>query len=141
MAGGRGGNDGGILGLCDLVEEFSEAVEYDLIKHGLRLRDLGSVAFTWRDFKVILSQQKPDESALWLGKNPDHIWGLQEFLQAEMVDVLRSLFWAKTKDGAKNRNRPKPVERPGARPERIGKKPLPLDEMAVWLAERVPVSK
>ncbi|MEW2011408.1 DUF5361 domain-containing protein [Microbacterium sp. NPDC078814] len=87
-----------------------------------------------------MSQQKPAESALWMEQNPDHMWGLTEFLTAEVADTLHMLFWAKTKDGAKNRNRPKPIERPGRRPERMGKKPLPLNEMAVWLAERVPVS-
>lgn len=87
-----------------------------------------------------MSQQKPAESALWMEQNPDHMWGLPEFLLADVADTLHALFWAKTKDGSKNRNRPKPIERPGRRPERMGKKPLPLDEMDAWLAERVPVS-
>lgn len=138
MATGRGDQPGGIFSLCDLVDEFPEAVEYDLIRHGVRLRDLGSESFTWRDLKVILAQQKPSESALWMEQNPDHMWGLPEFLLADAVDTLHMLFWAKTKDGARNRNRPKPVERPGRRPERLGKKPLPLDEMDAWLAKRVP---
>lgn len=126
-------------GLLDLHREYPEAVEYDLIRHGERWRNLGR-SLSWRDLKVILEQQKPAESALWLEENPDHMWGLPEFLAADIADSLHMLFWAKTKDGSKNRNRPKPIERPGRRPERMGKKPLPLDEMAVWLAERVPVS-
>lgn len=140
MAEGCWRDCGGIFGLCDLVDEFPEAVEYDVLRHGHRLRDLGSDRLTWRDLRIILSQQKPSESALWMEQNPDHMWGLPEFLLADVADTLHALFWAKTKDGAKNRNRPKPIERPGRRPERMGKKPLPLDEMAVWLAERVPVS-
>ena len=140
MAARRGRDCGGIFGLCDLVDEFPEAVEYDVLRHGLRLRDLGSDRLTWRDLRILLTQQKPSESALWMEQNPDHMWGLPEFLLADVADTLHMLFWAKTKDGAKNRNRPKPVERPGRRPERMGKKPLPLDEMQVWLAERVPVS-
>lgn len=140
MAAGRGSHPGGIFGLCDLVDEFPEAVEYDVLRHGLRLRNLGSSSFTWRDLKVLVEQQRPGESALWMEQNPDHMWGLSEFLLADVADTLHMLFWAKTKDGAKNRNRPNPIERPGRRPERMGKKPLPLDEMADWLAERVPVS-
>lgn len=104
----------------------------------MRLRDLGSERFSWRDLRIILSQQKPAESALWMEQNPDHMWGLPEFLLADVADTLHALFWAKTKDGSKNRNRPQPIERPGRRPERMGKKPLPLDEMDAWLAERVP---
>lgn len=141
MAEGFGCDAGGIWSLCDLIDEVGEAVEYDLIRHGLRLRDLGSPGFSWRDLKVIVSQMKPGESSTWLAKNPDHAWGLSEFLQAEVADTLHMLFWAKTKDGSKGRNRPKPIERPGRRPERVGRGALPLDDMAVWLAERVPVSK
>lgn len=127
---------GGIWGLCDLIDEHAEAVEYDLIRHGERLRNLGG-SLSWRDLKVILERQEPRESALWRENQPDVEWGLQEHLLAMNADMLRMLFWAKTKDGSKNRNRPKPIERPGARPERLGRKPLPLDEMDVWLAERV----
>ncbi|WP_052372591.1 DUF5361 domain-containing protein [Nocardia otitidiscaviarum] len=51
------------------------------------------------------------------------MWGLKEMLLADMVDSLRWLVWAKTKDAQKGRNRPKPVPRPGvAKPERIGEK-------------------
>lgn len=130
---------GGILSLCELVDEFPEAVEYDVLRHGLRLRDLGSPSFTWRDLKVIVGQQKPAESAVWMQENPDHVWGLPEFLLADVAVTLRVMLWAKTKDGARNRNRPKLIERPGARPERLGRKPIPLDEMDAWLSERVTV--
>lgn len=45
---------------------------------------------------------------------PDsHEWGLREFLLAELVDVTNLALWFKTKDGQKNRNRPKPWPRPG----------------------------
>lgn len=76
----------------------------------------------------------PSKSAVWLEKNPDDApWGLREMLLAEIVDMQHLALWSKTKDGEKNRNRPKPIERPGARPERFGKKPLPLDDMKTWL--------
>ncbi|MFJ2506328.1 DUF5361 domain-containing protein [Microbacterium sp. NPDC087592] len=128
-----------MIRLLALWQESPEAVEYDLIRHGERWRNVGH-SLSWRDVKVILEMQQPSDSALWMEQNPDHMWGLPEFLLAEVVDSLHMLWWSKTKDGHKNRNRPKPLERPGRRPERMGKKPLPLDEMAVWLAERVPVS-
>lgn len=49
------------------------------------------------------------------------MWGLTEMLLADIVDSQRWQVWAKTKDGHKGRNRPKPVPRPGVpKPERIG---------------------
>lgn len=105
-----------------------------MISHGLRLDDVGTPALSWRDLKIILTRQEPHKSALWREKNPeDAPWDLQAQLLAEVVDMQHLLVWAKTKDGQKNRNRPKPVERPGNRPERYGKKPLAIDEMDEWL--------
>ena len=51
-------------------------------------------------------------------------------LEASMVDYLALLVWQQTKDGQKNRNRPKPVPRPGdkpAKPERDEYAPVTLD--------------
>lgn len=135
MAGGFGRDRGGIFGLCDLVEGHAEAVEYDLIRHGLRLRDLGSKRLTWRDLFVILTQQRMKDSAMAFAVAPnDAPWDdISAHLLAEIVDVQHMLLWAKTKDGQKGRHRPQPVPRPGRRPERFGSKPLPLDEMKAWL--------
>jgi len=128
------GNAGGIRSLCRLLDEFSEAVEYDLIGLGLRLRDLGTERLTWRDLKVIVTRMPQHKSALAAERHPeDASWALTEHLLAEVADTQRLLLWAKTKDGSKNRNRPKPIERPGRRPERFGKKPLKLDRMKEWL--------
>lgn len=134
MAGRRWGDAGGIRSLRQLLDEFPEAVEYDLIALGLRLRDLGTERLTWRDLKVIVTRMPPHKSALQMEKSPhDSPWGLREHLLAELVDVQHLALWAKTKDGSKNRNRPKPIERPGRRPERFGKKPLELERMKDWL--------
>ncbi|WP_193510500.1 DUF5361 domain-containing protein [Cryobacterium sp. BB736] len=76
----------------------------------------------------------PDRSVLQLESKPeDSGWTLANHLIAEAVDSLRLQIWQKTKDGRKNRNRPKPIERPGRRPERFGKKPLELHRMRDWL--------
>lgn len=40
-------------------------------------------------------------------------WTLTNHLLAVIADTLRWLKWAKTKDGAKNRNEPEPIARPG----------------------------
>lgn len=134
MAGARAGHGGGIFSLCDLVAEFPGAVEYDLIRHGVRLRDVGSERFSWRDFWVVMRWMPPEGSAMWREREPeDSPWTHQLMLLAEQIDLLSLLVWAKTKDGSRNRNRPKPYPRPGARPKKFGKKPLPLDEMKEWL--------
>ena len=134
MAEGRRNRPGGIFGLCELIDQHAGAVEYDLIRHGLRLRDLGD-GLSWRDLLVIVQNQPPNQSALVAVMDPENApWqSLEPHLLAEAVDMLHLLVWAKTKDASKGRGRPKPIERPGTRPERMGKKPLPLDEMKAWL--------
>lgn len=39
-------------------------------------------------------------------------WGVTDHLLAALVDLTNLLVWFKSKDGQKNRNRPKPVRRP-----------------------------
>lgn len=46
--------------------------------------------------------------------HPDEAgWTLTNMLLAAIADALRWLQWAKTPDGKRNRNRPKPIQRPG----------------------------
>ncbi len=134
MAEGFRGDRGGIRGLRELLNEYPEAIEYDLITLGLRLSDLGSERLSWRDLLVIVTRMPPHRSALANERTPeDASWTLSNHLLAEAIDSLRLQLWAKTKDAQRNRNRPKPIPRPGRRPEKIGKKPLPLDSMRDWL--------
>ena len=134
MAGRRKGDAGGIQSLRRLLEELPDAVEYDLITLGLRLRDLPCERLTWRDLKVIVTRMPQHKSALAAEQRSDDApWALNEHLLAEIADTQRLLLWAKTKDGTKNRNRPQPIPRPGRRPEKFGKKPLKLDRMKEWL--------
>lgn len=99
---------------------------------GLRLRDLGSEKLTWSDLKAVTGQA-PSSSAFRRSLiGVDHEWTLTNSLIATGVDALRWLVWAKTKDGAKNRNRPKPIPRPGVRKSRGRMKDavsLPIDEL------------
>lgn len=78
------------------------------------------------------------ESTLHRRLNPDWQWGLPEQLAAAAVDALHLLFWAKTKDGQKGRNRPRQIPRPGVKgPERIGDNPVSTDEMDEFLGWEV----
>ncbi|CAM3953583.1 DUF5361 domain-containing protein [Nocardia ninae] len=96
-----------------MVDAHRDAVEADLIRAGVRLRDVGSESFNWHDL-LVLVRQSPRESALMSVMHPEVTrWGQGEFLLAELIDLASLLLWAKTKDGAKNRNRPRPYPRPG----------------------------
>lgn len=122
MARALGDQPGGILSLDALIEEHSEAIEYDLITHGLRLRQLGEQSLSWVDLKAIV-KFLPPESALMRTLQPDaHKWQLDQFLLAEMTDCLRWLVWSKTDDAKNGRNRPEQITRPGleSNRERVG---------------------
>lgn len=96
-----------------MLDKHQDAIEADLIRTGLRLRDVGSSGFDWRDL-LVLVRQAPHDSALMAAAHPEAArWGQGEFLLAELVDLTALLLWAKTVDGAKNRNRPRPYPRPG----------------------------
>ncbi len=106
MAGSVRSEAGGIAGLVRLLSEHGEAVEFDLIRLGLRLDWLGSEALSWRDLLVIVRQSGP-ESALWRVEN-GHSPLFDAELARSMEYSLRWLVWAKSKDAQRNANRPEP---------------------------------
>lgn len=136
------GDLGGIAGLRELIAQHKEAIEYDLIGLGLRLDQLGTRALSWRDLLVIVNQS-PRTSALRrsvVGEQAD--WGLLEHLTAANFDTLQQLVWLQSADGPKNRNRPKPMARPGVEPavdeKKFGSNPQSIDDTAAWLQKRNP---
>lgn len=93
--------------------KYRDGLASDLIDRGLRLRDFPSDSHTWGDLKVIVKNLSV-HSALYCVYYPDRAhWDLQNMLLADQVDALRWNNWSRTKDGAKNRKRPKPIPRPG----------------------------
>lgn len=70
-------------------------------------------------------------------------WGLAEHLLAEIADASAWLVWSKTKDAERNRNKPRPIPRPGITPDEtdtrhFGSDPVPLadlDDFLGWSAE------
>lgn len=135
MAEGQRSDAGGIRGLLELIGQHREAIEYDLIGHGLRLAWTGTPALSWRDLWVIVNQS-PQGSALDRAMRPSEaLWGLTEQLLAANLDATRVLIWQKTKDGRDGRNYPEPTPRPGIEPatKTHGSIAVPLDEMRAWL--------
>lgn len=121
---------GGTLSLLELTREHTEAIEYDLIGLGLRLRDCPSPAFNWRDLWVVARRLGRD-SQLYQEMNPDDdpSWNVKEYLLAQAVDALTMRLWQA--GGGKGR-KPKPVVRPGDVKKYRGDS-LPMDAMRDWL--------
>lgn len=67
----------------------------------------------WRDLYVLLGHSQPGSAFYMHEAGEDGRWGLNEHLLAGILDVQNLMFWAKTRDGEKNRNRPRPIPRPG----------------------------
>lgn len=121
---------GGILSLREVVREHSEAIEFDLIGMGLRLRDAGSLRFNWRDLWVVCRNLGRD-SALYRAMNPDDdtSWSITDYLLAMVVDNSAARLWQA--GGGKGR-RPKPLPRPSDSKKFKGDS-LPAADMAEWL--------
>lgn len=135
VPGPQSDHGGGILGLLELLDEHQEAVEYDLIALGLRLRDLGTPILTWRDLLVII-RQLPETSALVreLRRDAPEWWPRTDQLLAAVFDQLAILAWQNTDDARNGRNKPEPLPRPGIEPvNTYGSEAIPIDEMADWL--------
>ena len=127
------------MGLPALLRERREPIAADLIRfYGIPLSQVRERVTLWEFVAMVV--HLPRESATWAAEHPDAAaWGLSEQLLAEVADSLHWLQWAKTADGSKGRNRPKPIPRPGIKSDereerRIGSDPIPLDELADWLA-------
>lgn len=130
MEGRLGRDAGGILGLLGLIKEHGEAVEYECIRHGHRLRDYPSPRHTWRDLWVIV-RMAPADSPLARHLHPvETAWTATDYLLALVVDALNAANWQRGGKG----QRPKPLPRPGdTSTQRIGKA-VPLDELKAKLA-------
>lgn len=60
-----------MIWLLDLVDDHRAATQYDLLKHGRCIDDLGTEALWWDEAFVILTQQPPATSAVWRALYPD----------------------------------------------------------------------
>jgi len=122
----------GILGLCGLLAEHAEAVEYDLITLGLRLDDLGTPRLSWRDLQVIV-RHLPATSALRRsagdGEEP---WTVSDYLLAAIADGINGGNWQRA--GKSSAPKPRPVPRPGdtSKGEQYGADPIPVSEFDSW---------
>lgn len=130
MGGGVGNLRGGIQSLLSLIADQGEALEFDLISLGLRLRDCPSPEFNWRDLWVIC-RRLGRSSELYKAMNPDDdtSWSVTDYLLALVADNTAFRLWQSA--GGKGR-KPKPIPRPGDT-KKYGGDSLPVSDMADWL--------
>lgn len=113
------------------MADHAEAVEYDLLRVGLRLRDVGTGRCQWGDVRAVVYHAGPD-SALARSVRGHH-WTAAEELLALAVDLLARGNWQR--GGKKSAPKPKPVPRPwGQDSQIVGSDPLPVEEFATWWA-------
>lgn len=108
------------------------------MERGLRLRDAGSIDFTWRDLWVLLDNLPPTSA---LARAQGFAWSPTDYLLAQGVDYLAWMAWAQSEDGQKGRNRPEPLPRPGDAPERLGGGGMTFEEANEWLGWATPEPK
>lgn len=138
MVGCVWGFDGGIGSLRGVLRDHSEAVEYDLLRLGKHIDDLGTPALSWRDLWVLVTCAQPD-TATFKALNPEWQHTLElEFLRS-IEYTNRWNQWAQTADAAKKRptDVPKPAPLPWDDPKPRGDDAKPtavsIDEMNAFL--------
>ena len=116
-----------------LIDNHKDALEYELIRHGLRLRQLGSPMLSWRDIWAIVANLQRG-TPLARAIDPSMAWTQTDYWLQSIEYSLRWLVWAKTKDGSKNRKKPKPVEAPKPKKNRANGPRMTKRQLREYLA-------
>lgn len=119
-----------------LIDEYPDQVEYELIRHGERLRQLGTPRLSWHDVWLICAHADPG-GPLASVLDPHGAWTSTDLLLRSMEHTLRVLAWQQTVDGHKGRNPPTPIPVGPEAPKPASQfVTLPLDEMRTFWAEQ-----
>ncbi|WAC65185.1 hypothetical protein OVA14_07230 [Agrococcus sp. SL85] len=132
MEGGLAPLGGGILGLLDFVEQHEEAVEYDLLTRGFRLREFGNERHDWRDLWVLVRRLQVEPGTALRHAVHGELWPVTDQLLANIVDALNHANWQRV--GKKNAPKPKRTPRPWekTKAQRIGADPIPISQFDDW---------
>lgn len=128
MAGALWAGAGGIAGLLRFLEEYGEAVEWDMARYwpGRSLLELYRGEMSWRELRVFLRYLPPD-SATHRSMHPrsaeEEHWTTDRQLAAALVDAVReqTFVMLKLQGDPKKTKRlkpPDPIPRPGIAPQR-----------------------
>lgn len=102
---------GGIERCLILLAEHPEAVAYEVMTAGMRLRDLGSETLTWSDLATLLYYPR-ERGPLYRAVLGDRAeWDHHAQLLATIIDMLAGANWQRS--GGKEQDRPEPYPRPG----------------------------
>lgn len=106
-----GREHGGILGLLDILSEYEEPLEADLLRFwNLDLpADLGTMRLTWRRLGILVNNLPHESATLRAMHGHAADWSVTDYLLAGVIDVLQGGNWQR--GGGKGR-KPKPIERP-----------------------------
>jgi len=124
------------MSLCAFIDEHEHAVRRDLLECGWRLNRVGlSDGMSWLDL-VAFVREAPQGSAIFRASldNPDDApWTTEAQLLADVADSLHVIVWQNS--GGSRADKPKPLERPGFRPEVkvIKGDAMSIDEIAARL--------
>lgn len=125
------GQHGGIWGLFELVIEYREAIQYDLLMLGVKIRHLGTGRFGWDDFALFVKFMPASSQLFQAVRGPQ--WSPELHMLANILDALMSANWQR---GGNKGPRPKPVKRPGSGgSERLGK-PVAFERVEEFLLLR-----
>lgn len=90
-----------------MICEHPTEVEYELIRHGQRLRTIPNAGFTWRDLWVVVTCAPPG-SPIAAVLNPDAAVTNEAAFLRSIEHSARWLVWSKT-EGAAKRTEPPPA--------------------------------
>lgn len=122
------------MALVRVMEDHAGAINYDLIRLGLRLRMVGTEALTWGDLHDVVKYGRQDTALALEREGPPVLWTITDHLIATAVDALHAGNWQR---GGGKGHRPKPIPRPGVDQDGkvLGADPIPAQDFDAWWNE------
>lgn len=148
MGGGVRCRGGGIASLLGVLRDHGEAVEYDLLRCGLRLDWLGTPRLSWHDLSVLVRHAQRGTAIYAALTGAESLRTPELELLRSLEHTARVLVWQQTRDGERGRNFPKPAGLPWDDPDPSRPDEMSLaetfaflgweisDEVAAWLAQQ-----
>lgn len=90
--------------------------------YGLNIDRMGYLDGFSHAHAAVLAAQLPSTSRVFTAYDPNNAWDEQTAFLAHIEYNLRVLIWQKSKDGAKNRNPPKPPQTPKERAQALARR-------------------
>lgn len=117
--GASAGHTGGIQSLIAFVDQYRQELDYDVIRLGLRIRDIGQDWFTWEDLRAVVKGLQRDRTTLLaraVSGDEAIEWTTEAQLLAAVFDRLGWLdYRLQWLGGAAKAEPPEPLERPGVK--------------------------